>query len=221
MEILSKLDCIDVLETYIQNGILLVRPFNYTRSDVKNAIKSKVEYKAVFQSRQEQHSIYQEFKKITDTPCDYQYLVFQLHNLLAPVYGMDLFKEVKAVRNPTAKIDANFWLTFNEDVTSKIEFLDDILDEIEEREALTAEQPAPMATTMEPKEPTKKQKKALDELAKLLSEPNVVVQWAIEQAAKKADYKKDNVWKLHGKVKRGELIHKKLAVIIGTRNESD
>ncbi|MEZ4901844.1 MAG: hypothetical protein R2822_08830 [Spirosomataceae bacterium] len=69
------------------------------------------------------------------------------------------------------------------------------------------------------KEPTKKQKKALDELAKLLSEPNVVVQWAIEQAASKAQYSKDNDWKLYARVKKGELKHKQLTVIVGSKKE--
>lgn len=81
--------------------------------------------------------------------------------------------------------------------------------------------PPSAATSTGAKEPTKKQKKALDELAKQLSEPNVSVEGAIMKAAQKADYTNDNVWKLYGKVKRGELIHKKLTVIIGTRNESD
>jgi hypothetical protein len=80
--------------------------------------------------------------------------------------------------------------------------------------------PPPVATSTEAKEPKKKQKKALDELAKLL-EPNVVVQWAIEQAAIKAGYSSDNVWKLYRKVKNGELSHKQLTVIMTSKSESD
>lgn len=79
----------------------------------------------------------------------------------------------------------------------------------------------PVATSTEAKEPKKKQKKALDELAKLLSEPNVVVEWAIKKAAIKAGYSNDNVWKLYGKVRRGELNHKQLTVIMTSKNELD
>lgn len=82
-----------------------------------------------------------------------------------------------------------------------------------------------LATTTKPKEPKKpkgKQKTALDELANQLSkDPNVVVQWAIDQAANKARYSSDNVWKLYRKVKKGELKHEQLTVIIGSKNESN
>lgn len=95
---------------------------------------------------------------------------------------------------------------------------------LEEARIRRIEQAPPVASSTEakkPQKPSEKQKKALDELVKLLSEPNVVKEWAIEQAAKKAGYKKDNVWTLHGKVKKGELIHKELTVILTSKNESD
>lgn len=93
--------------------------------------------------------------------------------------------------------------------------------EIDREKYAFPEIPAPAPTSTVPKKPSNKQKIALDELAKQLSNSNVAVLGAIMKAANKANYTKDNVWKLYGKVKNGELIHKELAVIIDSKNKLD
>lgn len=224
---LTKLNSIGDLQTYTENGILLFRLFDYTLRDVEEAVtNNRVIYEDILMRRERQYSIYQRFKEIATNKEGYghNYIIFQLHNLLAPYFGHDILKEAKEER---AKFDANSYVSLQQVFTDKIAFLDDILDELEEIEALTrkrktltAEQPTPVATSTEAKEPSDKQKKVLDSLAKHLNSGHKL-EYSKELAAKDAKYQGTRqVHNLYKSVEAGTLKHEGLAEIIVKNNAS-